>query len=619
MKCTTLIYLGVILGLGLLCSPCLAEEEYIFFKSFEVLDSPFDRPYDVAIDSTGNVYVADTYNSRVVKFDQAGTFIREWGSFGTGELEFQYPKGIAVDRGDRVYVADTNNHRIVVYDSEGVYQRSYGSYGDGAGQLTSPTGIAVDTINWIYVADSGNNRIQKINRISGVFESFGGPGTGEGQFLNPVDVMVNESGYIYVIDDLNGRIQCFNTAGTFQRAWDTPGYGIAADDNNLVYLADPANDRIIKQTPEGETLLVFGSGGAGDAEFSSPRGVAVRRSGGLGLTPFVYVADTGNNRVSIWVPAGYPLPPVAGFTASPTHGSAPLNVWFTDESFNNPTSWRWDLGDGTVLTEQNPQYRYETPGTYTITLTVTNNEGSSTEVKTNCITVTEAPVMPYLEFRPYTLEDRYEIRLGPGQTEKFGLWLVYPAGGSGVLSGFNLTLSLTDNGVAEYIDVEFPAWAHFDHVSNLPSVVVTCTATDIRSDVVASREIHLLDLTVEGGTTRGNAMMMVGGGPRAIQDREGRTYQPNNGVIVQSKQIRISDVLPFGSFPNPTMRGKISGTYEDLDGNGFIGFNDIVIFYNYMNTIKEGEHGDIDYFDYDENGWIGFNDVITLYNALEWS
>ncbi|MBW2561778.1 MAG: PKD domain-containing protein, partial [Deltaproteobacteria bacterium] len=85
-----------------------------------------------------------------------------------------------------------------------------------------------------------------------------------------------------------------------------------------------------------------------------------------------------------------PPPPVADFTASPTSGTAPLTVQFTDTSTNTPTSWAWDVdNDGVVdYTTQNPQHTYSSSGTYTVKLTATNAGGSDTEIKTDYITVT---------------------------------------------------------------------------------------------------------------------------------------------------------------------------------------------------------------------------------------
>ncbi len=89
--------------------------------------------------------------------------------------------------------------------------------------------------------------------------------------------------------------------------------------------------------------------------------------------------------------SGGTIPPVASFTASPTTGTAPLAVTFTDTSANLPTSWLWDFGDGSTSLEQNATHTYTLAGTYTVNLTVTNAAGSNTTTKTGYISVSENP------------------------------------------------------------------------------------------------------------------------------------------------------------------------------------------------------------------------------------
>ena len=89
--------------------------------------------------------------------------------------------------------------------------------------------------------------------------------------------------------------------------------------------------------------------------------------------------------------------PVAGFSGSPTSGTAPLSVSFTDSSSGNPTSWSWDFGDGTSSTTQNPNHTYTSPGSYTVKLTASNASGSNTSTRTGYISVT-APPKPTADF-----------------------------------------------------------------------------------------------------------------------------------------------------------------------------------------------------------------------------
>jgi DNA-binding beta-propeller fold protein YncE len=108
------------------------------------------------------VYVADTSNHRIQKFDSNGTFITKWGFEGSADGQFFSPLGVAVDSsGNNVYVADTSNNRIQKFDSNGTFITKWGNTGSEDGQFVFPLGVAVDSSgNNVYVADTSNNRIQ---------------------------------------------------------------------------------------------------------------------------------------------------------------------------------------------------------------------------------------------------------------------------------------------------------------------------------------------------------------------------------------------------------------------------------------------------------------------------
>jgi len=141
---------------------------YIFLLKWGSLgagNGQFNTPWDVAVDSNGNVYVADTYNHRIQKFTSSGGFLTKWGSYGTGDGQFNVPCGVAVDSNGNVYVADSHNHRIQTFTSTGAYITKWGSQGNGNGQFSYPSGVAVDSGGNVYVADTANNRIQKLPRV----------------------------------------------------------------------------------------------------------------------------------------------------------------------------------------------------------------------------------------------------------------------------------------------------------------------------------------------------------------------------------------------------------------------------------------------------------------------
>lgn len=112
--------------------------------------------------------------------------------------------------------------------------------------------------------------------------------------------------------------------------------------------------------------------------------------------------------------------PEADFTAAPTTGEAPLTVTFTDASQNEPTSWRWDFGDGETSTVQNPSHEYAVAGEYTVTLTAANEEGSDDIIKQGLIVVTPPPnpVCADLQELRATLGKLQELEIGPEAIEQ---------------------------------------------------------------------------------------------------------------------------------------------------------------------------------------------------------
>lgn len=263
-------------------------------------NNQLDRQEGLSVDNSGNVYVADTYNYRIMKFTSNGSFMAKWGSKGSGINQFDLPYSVTVDNAGLVYVADKNNDRIMKFTSNGNFIAKWDSSGGEDYQFYRPGAIAADEFGYIYVADSGNDRIMKYTTGGNLIIKWGGYGSGNVQFNDPKGIAVDKSGNVFVADTGNHRITKFTSNGNFMAKWgsygsginqfDSPG-GVAVDKSGDVYVADTDNHRILKFTSNGNFITRLGSEGGGNYELRWPEGVAVHSEETL------YVADTNNCRI----------------------------------------------------------------------------------------------------------------------------------------------------------------------------------------------------------------------------------------------------------------------------------------------------------------------------------
>lgn len=264
------------------------------------------EPKNLAVDADGSVYVVDSRNHRVQKFDRNGRFVTSWGSNGTGNGQFTEPWGIAVSRDGTVYVADTWNHRVQKFDAAGNFRGKWGKYANvmegaaGPGDFFGPRAVAVDAQGNVYVADTGNHRVQKFDKDGKFLAVYGTRGAGDGQFNEPVGIFVDQSGLIYVADTWNHRVQKFDGAFKPLAQWSMAGWQsespsnkpyLVADSAGNVYVSDPENQRIVKFSATGTVLAVWGKLGSDNASLRLPTGLGIDASGNL------FVADTQNNRI----------------------------------------------------------------------------------------------------------------------------------------------------------------------------------------------------------------------------------------------------------------------------------------------------------------------------------
>jgi streptogramin lyase len=227
-----------------------------------------DQPWGVAVDGDGNIYVAETGNARVQKFDIEYTYSLKSGEGSFSDPgKFDYPMGICVDGADRVYVADGGNNRVQIFSSNGTHIETWDNSDLG---FVSDVAYSTTTGN-IYVANNNSARTIVPHTTAGdVQQDFGGPGTTNGSFwddsTNALLLAIDSTGNVYVLETAYNRVQKFSSAGTFVTSWGNPGTdsyatgglvdprAITVDGDDNVWVTDPSRSVLIKYDPTGVVL-----------------------------------------------------------------------------------------------------------------------------------------------------------------------------------------------------------------------------------------------------------------------------------------------------------------------------------------------------------------------------
>lgn len=287
-------------------------------------------PRGMARDAEGNYYVADTQNLRIQKYDKDGNWLLMFGSKGTGDGQFSPlndtaegtgPGGIGVDSQGNVYVADTWNHRVEKFDKDGKFLLAFGGFinlsDDAAAsdpevdaKFYGPRGIAVGPDDKIYVTDTGNKRVlifdttgKAVGQInSGVTPAKlaqNYPYDKPGELNEPIGIAVDKDSNVYVADTRNQRIQKFGPDGAPLLQWPVaaPNWAVGAylepflavDAAGNVYASAPTGKTVIKYDPTGK--VVGQKNAAGTQTLQLPTGIWADADG------TVYAVDTTGSSV----------------------------------------------------------------------------------------------------------------------------------------------------------------------------------------------------------------------------------------------------------------------------------------------------------------------------------
>lgn len=348
--------------------------------------SYFNSQAGVAVDSSGDEYLSDWNNNRVIKLDSSGHQL--WavgagnasGQSGNGPDQFNHPYELRLSAdGTKLYVADGYNGRIdELNSSDGSFVRDW--TGDGTTSFNLPVGVGVDPVNGdVYVTDYYNDRVEEFDPSGNFIAAFGWgvtdgvssfevctsscragiAGNGSGQFNAPIGVVINSSHDVYVSEQNNNRIQEFGPGPSFTpTAVSAPGllsqpYGLALDGSGNLLVADANHNEIqrlgsslafqesfgwgvsdgIAQSESCTSSCNPGISGSGDAQFHYPEDIAVDSLGNL------HIADDGNSREQTLTSAGTYVTKIV----SPGFTSLRLNE--ADRILSTPSGNMW-VSDG---------------------------------------------------------------------------------------------------------------------------------------------------------------------------------------------------------------------------------------------------------------------------------
>ncbi len=390
-----------------------------------------NQPYGTATDASGNVYIADAANAKVRVITSSGIIATICGTGTPGitgdglvatAAQLSYPMGVAVDASGNIYIADKGNNNVrkitkstgIISTIAGSVVGSPGTTGDNgaatAALLNQPVALALDAAGDIFVVDNGNNRVRKISSgtISayagiggaGAYGGDNGPATA-GQLWGPAGIAIDGNGQVYISDSGNNRVRyvdhltskIFTLAGIPTAGFSGDGgaagsaklnkpLGLAVDASNNVYIADFKNNCVRRVSASSAAITtVVGTpptaGIGGDGSPASAAGLNLPADMTFDASGNMYIGDIGNNKVRKVTP----FPTIAILGASTTSVCIKATETLSDAiaggTWSSSASAIATVGTSGIVTGV-------AAGTATITYKTTTDAATQTVTVTNC-------------------------------------------------------------------------------------------------------------------------------------------------------------------------------------------------------------------------------------------
>ena len=511
------------------------------------LGSGLSRPWGVAVDGSGNVYIADSYNGRVLKETlSAGSYTQSTVA-SSGLVN---PLGVAVDGSGNVYIVDATAGVFKETVSGSTYTQSTVT----TSSLNNPSGLAVDSSGNVYIADTTNQRVLK-ETLSGSTYSEGTIGS---SLQSPCGIAVDSSGNVYIGD---------SAAGVLEEMWSGSSYtqqtiassglnlpcGVAVDSSGNVYVADTGNHRMVEEAVSGGSYTPQTVATSG---LQSPYGVAVDASGNI------YIGDYGNNAVDEISMSG------ANFgLVNVRSPSSAVTLLFTFDSGGA-------IEVPAVLTMGTPGLDYADAGTGTCTTNGATYDYNAGDICT--VNVIFTPAYPGTEFGTVELLNGSSTILTTAYISGTGVGPLagFSPGAVSVLNVSGLTLNASRRPV-------FDAQGNLYVADDLNNRIVKIapggagtvvvpnvgTPTNVAMDGAGNLYVVSNDNSIQEYTSAGtfiktlnnnglsyyNVTVAVDGSGNVYTNDAGPGYSTNNARIIWFPKGGPAEVLPFTgwSFTNP--------------------------------------------------------------------